>query len=145
MGIFGDKKKKSREDIVKLLLEASDKIIKKGVENRSSIEFVKISVEYNDMIMKNDIDQDRFLTEKVETLVNIMQKEGKDFPNRDSQLTIKLFETLPDFIKNMKTGIKDKEHSYTKSKEYGDALMKSLNDTIRKLDSEESVQKNSKK
>lgn len=145
MGIFGNKKKKSREDIVKLLLGASDKIINKGVENRSSIEFLKISVEYNDMIMKNDIDQDRFLIAKVENLVNIMQNECKDFPNRDSQFTIKLFETLPDFIKNMNAGIKDKERSYAKSKEYGDALMKSLDDTIKRLDSEESTQKNSKK
>jgi hypothetical protein len=137
MGIFGNKKDKSREDIAELLLETADRIMKKGAKNRSSAEFVRIAIEYNDMIMKNGIDQDRFLLERVDTLASIMREEEKDCPNRDSQLTIKLFETLPDFIKNMKTGIKDKECAYTKSKEYGDALMKLLDDTVRKLENKE--------
>lgn len=136
MEIFGNKKKKSREDIAKLLLETSDKIIKRGADNRSSIEFVKMAVEYNNVIMKSDLDRDHFLIERVENLANVMQEEEKDFPNRDSQLTIKLFETLPDFIKNMKVEIDDKERIYAKSKEKGDALMKSLDETLKRLERE---------
>lgn len=62
-----------------------------------------------------------------------MQEEVKCSSNRNSQLVIALFETIPDFIKNMKIGLKDKERAYAESKERGDALMKSLEDTIRNL------------
>lgn len=135
MEIFGNKKEKNREYIGKMLLEAADKIMKKGgAGNKSSIEFVKIAVQYNLIEMKSDIDLDSFLIEKIEKLGDTMRKEEKDVPNRDSRLTIALYERFPDFLKDIKSTLKDKEREYEGAKESRDNLMKILDDITRKLE-----------
>jgi len=136
MGIFGDKKE-PREDIAELLLEASGRIMEKGVNDIPSAELVKIAIEYNDMIIQNCINQDRFLVERMEKLVNIIQKEKKYAPNKDGQYIIKLFETIPDFIKDMKVRIENNEHRFIESKKQGVAFMKLMDDITSKLESKE--------
>lgn len=133
---FGNRNKKGREDVTKLLMEISDKIMTKGACNKSSVEFVKIATEYSLMNMKSDVDLDHFLIERVENLGNIMREEDKDFPSRDGRLTIALYEKFPDSLKNMKSIIKNKERNYAGAKESRDALMKTLDDIGRKLDEE---------
>lgn len=134
MSIFGNKKEKSRESIAKMLLEASDRIMKNGAYNNSSVEFVKIAVQYSLMDMQRDIDLDKFLIEKIENLGNIMIKEEKDSKHRDSQLTIALYEKFPDFLKDIKSTLKKKEREYAGAKASRDNLMKVLDDMARKLE-----------
>ena len=143
---FGNKYNKSREDVVKLLIEISDKIMKKGVYNKSSVEFVKIATEYSLMSMKSDVDLDHFLMEKIENLGNIMKKEDKDFPSRDGRRTIALYEKFPDSLKDLKSAAKNRERNYESAKESRDGLMKALDDTARELEKKDgSPQKNEKK
>ena len=143
---LGNKKNKSREDVTKLLIEISDKIMKKGMYNKSSVEFAKIATQYSLMEMESSIVLDHFLIEKIENLGNIMRKEDKDNPSRDGRATIALYEKFPDSLKDMKSAAKNREHNYASAKESRDGLMKLLDDISRELEKKEgNAQKNEEK
>jgi hypothetical protein len=122
MEIF--EKKLDREIISELLMEVSGRLITKGVDRKSSAELVRLTVEYNDILIKNSMAQDRFLLERLEKILDIIQKDEKNSPDDNIRLYV------PDIIKNLKIKIKNDEYNFMKSKEKGAAIIKILEDTM---------------
>lgn len=127
--------------IANILKNTASKIVKRGLYDRKSVEFLKLSLEYNMLIRKNEIDEDRLLTEKLERLVEVSQKDAIDKPNMKGKDTISIFETLPDLIKSTKTILKDKEKIYEDMKKSAEELTKPLDDILEELDKLENQKK----
>lgn len=127
-------KENDNKYIADMLTNTASKIIKRGLYDRASIEFLKLSLEYNVLIRKNEIDEDHFLTEKLDRLVKVSQEDAKVIPNMKGKDTISIFETLPDLIKSTKTMLKDKEMIYEDMKESAEKMIKPLDDILQELD-----------
>jgi hypothetical protein len=136
MSLFGKKDIKENDNkyIANILTNTASKIIKRGIYDRPSIEFLKLSLEYNVLIGKNEIDEDRFLTEKLDSLVKVSQEDAKLNPNMRGKDTISIFETLPDLIKSTKAMLKDKERTYEEMKKSAGEMIKPLDDILKELD-----------
>jgi hypothetical protein len=139
MGIFGKKENKENDNryIATLLTNTASKIVKRGLYDRPSIEFLKLSIEFNVLIRKNEIDEDHFLTERLNRLVNVSQEDAKINPNMSGKDTISIFETLPDLIKSNVAMLNDKERIYEDVKKSAEEMIKPLDNILKQLDLED--------
>lgn len=136
MNIFRKKNAEENDSISisNILTNAADKIIKKGAYDRESIEFLKLSFEYNVIIRKNELDEDRFLVDKLDRIVKLSQEAAKDNSNMRGKDTISTFEFLPDLMKSIKTKLKNKERIHEEIKESTEKMLKSLDGMEKELD-----------
>jgi hypothetical protein len=133
MNFFGKKDVKDNVAIAKMLANATDKIIKRGTYDRESVEFIKLSFEYNALIRKNEIDEDRFLVDKMDSIIKFSQESAKVHSNMRGKDTVSIFETLPDLMMSVKTKLKDKERIHEEIKESTKQMMKSLDSISEEL------------
>lgn len=146
MNLFGKKDAKESDNIfvANMLRNTADKIVKKGAYDRSSIAFLKLSLEYNVLIRKNEIDENSLLIEKLELIIKLSQENAKVKSNMKGKDTVSLFETLPDLIKSTKIILKEKARIYEEMKESSEKMKKSLDGILEELDKfeNEKIQKN---
>jgi hypothetical protein len=138
MSFFGKKNTNENDSmyIANILTNTAGKIVKRGLYDRASIEFLKLSLEYNLLIRKNEIDEDHFLTEKLDHLVKTSQEDARIIPNMRGKDTISIFETLPDLIKSTIVMLKDKERIYEDMNESAKNMIEQLD----KLENEKRCQ-----
>jgi anaerobic ribonucleoside-triphosphate reductase len=135
MDIFGKKdKEKSQKDIAKLLVDAATGMIKSGMYTRATMSFIKTAIEFNTMVAKSEIDNDRFLLEKLEAVIKIRQEDGEETPKNSGKYIISMYETLPDLIKNAKLMLDLKEKKFEELKKSGDDIIKPLKDILEEWD-----------
>lgn len=101
------------KDFVERMMKAVDRLVDEEVINPVSIEFIKMAMELNLFVSKNDLDEDIFLQNKLEDFVKVMQKYGDDIKGKDA---IMLFESLPKVLEGLKIVLKRQERLYESMK-----------------------------